>query len=110
LTFFAWKLVNLKDIVKLIKGRQTDSFKKHKKEEEYENISFSVIYLLNANSLNKNKFETTSIDLTCKDLKEFEIWFYGLKACIFAIKNNYELGTLESNLLAGFFFNFNKLY
>ena len=92
--------------MKLIKGRQTDKFKKHKKEEEYENISFSVIYLLNANSSNKNKFETDSIDLTCKDSKEFDIWFYGLKACIYAMKINYELSSLELFLPTGLYYFF----
>lgn len=87
--------------MKFIRGRQTEKFKKHKKEEDYDNISFSIVYLLNAGSSNKNKFETTTIDLTCKDSKEFEIWFYGLKACTYAVKNNYDLATLESLFLAG---------
>lgn len=101
--FFNFLLVFLKDIVKFIRGRQTEKFKKHKKEEDYDNISFSIVYLLNSGSSNKNKFETTTIDLTCKDSKEFEIWFYGLKACTYAVKNNYDLATLESLFLAGIY-------
>lgn len=42
-----WILVNLKDTVKFIKGRQTEKFKKNKKklEEEYDNISFLLFIL-----------------------------------------------------------------
>ena len=99
--------MNLKDIVKFIKGRQTEKFKKNKKklEEEYENISFSFVYLMNANSQNKNKFETDSVDITCKDSKEFDIWFNGLKACTHAIKNSYDIASLESHLLIGFLYH-----
>lgn len=85
--------------MKFIKGRQSERFKKYKKEEEYENISFSIIYFLNSSAVNKKKFETDSIDLTCKDSKEFEIWFYGLNAITYALKNNYDLGTLESLMM-----------
>jgi len=98
-------LVNLKDIVKFVKGRQTEKFKKNKKlEEEYDNISFSLVYLVNASSQNKTKFETDSVDLTCKDSKEFDIWFNGLKACTYAIKHNYDITSLESHMLAGSLF------
>lgn len=92
----------LKDVVKILKGRQTDKFKKNKKlEEEYDNISFSVVYLVNSGSQNKNKFETDSVDITCKDSKEFDIWYNGLKACAHAAKNNFEIASLESHLLTG---------
>lgn len=97
--------VFLKDCVKFTKGITIEKFKKNKNKEKYENISFSIAYLVNPGS-NKNKFETTTIDITCKDSKEFEVWFYGLKACAYAAKHNYDLGNLESLVLKGIFLYF----
>jgi hypothetical protein len=59
-------------IVNLSCGQHSDNFRRYplKMLEDY---SFSIYYKNNNN-------EVTSLDLTCKDQREFDLWMIGLKA------------------------------
>lgn len=73
--------VLIRDIRKLAKGQQSGIFQRYR-NPDLEHLSFSIFYHPNqpqSDSTYVDDAEARTLDIVCKDLKEFTIWVEGLR-------------------------------